>query len=127
VAGHQAATPVTVWDANGAEVGRFSGQVKGALIYTLAYNQGSLTRFDSVVPLVESAGAGPAGQPRNRVLWNRNGTRLAAVFADPRGDHAHVWDQTGGETLLLLQAEGYDLGSLRWSPDGPRLAGLWYH
>jgi WD40 repeat protein/tRNA A-37 threonylcarbamoyl transferase component Bud32 len=135
LAGLRADRTVTVWNAaTGAELATLRGRDRD----TLFFNGQGFTRFDPAEPLVETpAGPGTREQPRNRILWAPDGTHLAAVFADPRGDYAHVWAATGGDALLLLRAqgpsytgrpqEGYDLGSLRWGPDGKRVACLWHH
>jgi WD40 repeat protein len=147
LAGIHADKTVTVWDAaTGAELAVLRGKDRGLLVFG---EKGSdlfsgrpfagvfrppggaeFHYFDPAPGLVESTlSSGPAVQerPRNRILWGPGGTHLAAVFADTRGDYAQVWPATGGDSLLILGPEGYDLASLRWSPDGQRLAALLNH
>jgi WD40 repeat protein len=137
---------VTVWDAaTGAELAVLQREDRSLLVFgpggtlgrggapffgAVAGSSGAgFSRFEPAPGLVESTPGGPAQRerPRNRILWNASGTHLAAVFADKSGDSAHVSAATGGDSFLILGQEGYDLASLRWSPDGKRLAALQNH
>jgi WD40 repeat protein len=137
VAGVYADKTVTVWDAaSGAELAVLRGQAQGLLVFgTVGTGLSSgapkgFSRFEPAPVLreaVAASGPAPRERPRNRILWAPRGTHLAAVFADPRAEYAQVWPATGGDSFLILGQEGYDLNSLRWSPDGQRLAALWNH
>jgi WD40 repeat protein len=150
VAGLHADRAVTVWDAaTGAELAVLRGPEHGLLtfggggtgysgrggafggFYSYGPTQPEFRRFAPAPGLVESGqmiGPTPPRGPRNRILWSKDGSHLAAVYAGVWGSgHAEVWPATGGDPVLLLEQEGYDLASLRWSPDGQRLAALWNH
>jgi WD40 repeat protein len=129
LAGIHADKTVTVWDAStGAALAEHRDGDRGTLLYT---GKG-FTRFDPPGGLVEPTSP---GRPASRIIWAPDGTRLAAVFSDDHNGYARVYDATAGDqpvirassenSLLLHVEEGYNLASLRWSPDGRRLGVAW--
>jgi WD40 repeat protein len=62
----------------------------------------------------------------SQLVWSPDGKRLLALAPFSQVGYAKVWNlKTGREVFLFLQAEGYDLNSVRWGPDGKRLAAAW--
>jgi WD40 repeat protein/tRNA A-37 threonylcarbamoyl transferase component Bud32 len=113
---------ISIWDTTtGHELFLLKNQTENVWFLT---TQGYV-RFScrgSAAALAWTGNPDPSWQlwPLTQVLWNRNGTRLVARF---RPGYAKVWDATTGkESFLLLDAEGYNLDQIRWSPDGLHLA-----
>jgi WD40 repeat protein len=99
---------VTVWDgATADEVCTLRGRTQDTLIF----GQNGFHRDQSNYS-VDQLSWSPGGH----YLITRNTVQ------------ATVWDvATGSARFQILQAEGYDLQSLRWSPDGNLLAAVWTH
>src|SRR5262249_42938956 len=100
---------------------------------TLFLTGDGYVRFRCAGPLydVVSAKSKAVGQKQwfTTLAWSSDGKRLLArSSAYGTASYGKVWDlDTGRETLLFLQAEGYDVGQAVWSPDGRHLAAIWKH
>jgi WD40 repeat protein/tRNA A-37 threonylcarbamoyl transferase component Bud32 len=128
LAGLHTDNSITIWDtAKGSILATLKNRTVGALVFT---GQG-YARFSCDKEYRELAGE-KINWPRSalwyqRLEWSPDGTHLLAVASVGQG-YAKVWNVgEGRETMLLLDAEGYDLAQLRWSPDGRQLAGVWKH
>jgi WD40 repeat protein/tRNA A-37 threonylcarbamoyl transferase component Bud32 len=115
LAGLQEGGQVTIWDA-----------VPYGEVWTLSAQVGKTAVFGDrgFVRLGDGASQPYVTAHESRLSWSPDGERLAAIVAG----QATVWElSTGRELFRIVQAEGYDLPSLRWSPDGRHLAAAWQH
>jgi len=99
---------IAVWDA-----------ATGARLATLKEPPGNALVFTS-----QGFRRTNANNQGGQLSWAPDGRHLAVTnFA-----HATVWDVDAGRELFqLFQDEGDNVSSLRWSPDGHRLAAGWTH
>jgi WD40 repeat protein/tRNA A-37 threonylcarbamoyl transferase component Bud32 len=118
---------VTVWDAGtGAELARFEEQPNGTLLLgreglkRVSQTGGTLRMESSRGAQIERAASDSI-----RLLWCPDGKRLAMVVGNA---FAGVYDLEARRRLFwLFDAEGYNLATLRWAPDGNHLAAVYAH
>jgi WD40 repeat protein/tRNA A-37 threonylcarbamoyl transferase component Bud32 len=129
LAGLHVDNSITIWDTNS---GTLLLTLKNQTANTLFFTSKGYLRFRCQGQHYDltSAGANIVGGQLwfGHLAWSPDSKHLLAIAPHYPAGYGKVWDATTGEeTLLFLQAEGYDVGQTRWSPDGRHLATIWSH
>ncbi len=117
-----------VWDASTGEVVEL--ELETAFVTSIVWNRdgsrlasvafdGDVSVWNMDTPSKIATIAKPHGQATFCVDWSCDSARLATVGSDAT---VKVWDPVTGEVIWQAKRDSRTISSVRWSPDGTRLA-----